>query len=144
MKKLIDLSDTPKIKRNIFLAIFLSLIIIINMGTACIFLLNIFGIADRSAYLPLWMVIFNTLICLGNTICAMATWYWRKWGVIGYGILTLAAYIVTSVYTHDFKNYLGLTGSALLVIMVIPYWKSMKGFLWNKTPIMNHNKVVDL
>lgn len=125
MYKLLNINNTPKIKRNIFLGILLSLIIIVNTGTAGLFLLNIFGIAERSATLPFWMVIFSTLICFGNVICALGAWYWRRWGVIGYGILTFLAYIVTGIMTGNFTNFLGLVGSAVIALLMFRHWKDM-------------------
>jgi hypothetical protein len=143
MKKIFEIKDTPKLKHNAFLVIFLSLIIIVNAVTAGIFLLNIAGIAERSTTLPLWMVIFSILICVGNVICALATWYWRRWGVIGYGVLTFTAYIVTAISTQNYTNILGLAGSAVLALLVIPYWKSMKSIPWVNISIHKTNQQTD-
>jgi hypothetical protein len=132
MKKLIDLSDTPNIKRNTFLSILLSLIVIVNTGTVILYFTNLLGISERSAYLSFWMMIFSVCICIGNVICAVATWYWRRWGVVGYCFLTLSAYLVTAISTKIFTNFFGLVGAIILVILVLPKWKLMKKISWKK------------
>jgi hypothetical protein len=133
MKKLIDLSDTPKIKRNGFLSLLLGLMVIFNTGTVIIYLLSLLGYLERSAYLSFWMMIFSICICIGNVICAAATWYWRRWGVIGFCTLALCAYLVNSISTNTFTNFFGLVGAIILVILVLPKWKLMKDLPWNKS-----------
>jgi hypothetical protein len=132
MKKIINLSDPSQLKRNIFLSLFLTLIIVVNFGTAILFILNLVGVLERSTYLPLWMVVISTIICIGNVVCAIATWYWQRWGVIGYVVLTLSAYIVTAITTQNYINFLGLVGSILLGLLIWPYWKYMKKISWGR------------
>ncbi|HWQ47220.1 MAG TPA: hypothetical protein VN376_10145 [Longilinea sp.] len=122
MKKLFNFRETPVIKRNIFLSILLSLIIIVNVCYFVILFLNIIGIASGP---EMWMVFFSTAVCLGNVICALATWFWRRWGVIGYGVIALTTYIVNVLMTQEFTNVLGLAGSALVVILILPKWNQM-------------------
>lgn len=127
MKNFLKIDETPKLKRNAFLAILLSLIIIVNVGSFIYFIAIILNYSKvTAAPVPLWMTIFSGVVCLGNMICALAVWFWRKWGVIGYVVLTIAAYLVTSIVSQNFTNFLGLVGSALVVILVYPSWKFMK------------------
>jgi hypothetical protein len=133
MKKLIDLSDTPNIKRNAFLSFLLGLMVIVNTGTVILYFLSLLGFLERSANLSFWMMIFSICICIGNVICAAATWHWRRWGVIGYCFLALSAYLVISISTNNFTNFFGLVGAALLVILVSPHWKFMRKFSWKKS-----------
>lgn len=126
MKKFIDFGNAPNLKRNILLAIYLSLIIIINCGTAGLYIMNVVGIADRSAFLPLWMVIYGAFICFANVIFAIAIWNWQRWGVIGYVLLSLVSFIITSISTGSLSNFLGIIGASILILLVLPYWKLMK------------------
>lgn len=127
MKRFLKFDETPKLKRNAFLAILLSLIIIVNVGSFIYFIAIIMNYSKvTSASVPLWVTIFSGVVCLGNMMCALAVWFWRKWGVIGYVVLTVAAYLVTSIVSQNFTNFLGLVGSALVVVLVYPNWKFMK------------------
>jgi hypothetical protein len=122
MKKLFNFRETPVIKRNIFLTILLSLIIIVNVCYFAILFLNIIGIASGP---DMWMIYFSSAVCLGNVICALAVWFWRRWGVIGYSLIALISYVVNVIITQEFANLLGLAGSALVVILILPKWKEM-------------------
>jgi hypothetical protein len=126
MKKIFR-HDPASLKRNIFLTILLILIILANTFVGLIFFLNIVGVADGAyATMSQAMVIFSFLVCIGNVIFGYAIWSWRKWGVIGYGILVITAFIVTGVVTKDFSNFYGLIGLTVLSILIYPYWKFLK------------------
>ncbi len=119
--------EKPTLKRNAFLAILLLLIIGANTLVGMIFFLNLVGVAD-GAYVTMsqGMVIFSFIICIGNVICGYGVWSWRRWGVIGYGVLVLTAFTVTGIVTKDFSNFYGLVGLSLLSILIYPFWKYMK------------------
>jgi hypothetical protein len=126
MKKNIS-NNPPKLKRNIFLTILLVLIILANTFVGFIFFLNIAGIADGAyATMSKGMVIFSFLVCIANIICGYAIWYWRKWGLIGYGVIVIMAFLVTGIVTKDFSNFYSLVGLTLLSILLYPFWKFMK------------------
>jgi hypothetical protein len=120
-------NETPKVKRNILLTVLLILIILANSFVGFIFFLNVIGIAEGAyATMTQAMVIFSMIVCLGNVICAIGIWSWRKWGVIGYGVLVLSGYITTGLVSGDFSNFYGLVGLIMIIILIIPYWKFMK------------------
>lgn len=117
----------PELKRNFFLTILLVLVILANAFVAAVYFLVLIGVTDTAAAnLPREMLVFSLLICLGNIICGIGMWRWRRWGLIGYGIIVLTAFIVTGVVTKDFSNFFGLVGMTLLTILFYPFWKYMK------------------
>jgi hypothetical protein len=119
--------NSPAVKRNFFLTILLILVILANIFVGVVYLLVILGVADGSKVnLPYQMIIFSFLVCVGNVICGFGMWNWRKWGLIGYAVIVLTAFVVTGIVTKDFSNFYGLVGLALLSILFYPYWKFMK------------------
>jgi hypothetical protein len=126
MNKIVG-NNPSKLKRNIFLTVLLILIILANTFVGLIFFLNLVGVADGAyATMSQAMVIVSFIISIGNVICGYAIWSWRKWGVIGYGVLVLTGFIVTGIVTKDFSNFYSLVGLTILSILIYPYWKFMK------------------
>lgn len=107
------------------LSAFLGLIILVNFLFAMYLLLALSGALGPVTMQPK-VILLSAAICLANAACAVGVWFWRRWGVIGYGVLAVLSYITNAVMTGNFANIIGLAGSSILVALVLPYWKDMK------------------
>lgn len=115
-----------KFTRSGCLTALLFLILIANLGFAVYSIITFNRARLLLPYLPAWILVVNILLCLGNAGCAVGIWFWRRWGIIGYGALTVISYLLNAIMTGNFMNIYGLVGAIILVLFIVPYWKWMK------------------
>ncbi len=117
------------LKRGNCLTFFLSVMVLANVVVGFFFLFTLIGVVQQTGTpLPTWMIIFSVVVTIGNVACAVGTWKWKRWGVLGFGALSLISFIVNLVVTGNYTNLFGLVGSGVLVLLVLPNWKQMPNF----------------
>ncbi len=86
-------------RRHLFLTIWLSFIVIVNLIAAGMYFLMHDKITAALPTLPVWYTIVFGLFCILNVIYAIALFKWKKWGFYGFCILA----IISSVLDVYFK-----------------------------------------
>lgn len=112
-------------KRRSCLTLFLILIAVVNLFTAISFAVTLVQSSQSTPVAP-WMIGFSIGVCIVNVACAVGVWFWKRWGIIGYGLVALISYLVNGFTTGNYLNLIGLAGSSLLVVLILPYWKEMR------------------
>jgi hypothetical protein len=110
--------------RSLPLTVLLILIVLANLASAVLLAVNLalYGFGGT----PPWLYLVSVLMNFANGISAIGIWFWKRWGIIAYGILAVGSYILSIVTTGKFTNFIGLAGFSILALLVSPYWKSMK------------------
>ena len=106
-------------KRHLFLTIWLSLIILINLLAAASYLLAPGKIIAVQPDLPKWYLTLFGILSALNVINAIALFKWKKWGFYGFCLIAVAA----SVFNVTVKLTTILPAIIVPVVSIfILYW----------------------
>lgn len=86
------------VKRHLFLTIWLTLIILVNLFNAYVTFLKPQVIQDAFPNIPHWVPMFLGAGSILNVIFALALFNWKKWGFWGFCVLAAAAAVVNIVF----------------------------------------------
>ena len=117
-------------KRGRFLAVWLVLVPIVNSVmlflTFTLISLTYESGQDMSA---LKVIAYSSVIVIIlNIVSSVAVWKWKRWGVYGLGLMTLATAGVMNwpVPLFFFFSFVQLVEIVVLAILVRPIWKHLK------------------
>jgi hypothetical protein len=118
-------------QRSCFLAGFLILMMIANIGTSLFYLLESGQMQRVLPGFSAWMSIGLGLASLGNFIFAFAIWNWRKWGVYGYCIMVAVVFLAQLAaglpwYVAGISLLFGALGVAIIMYLLQGLWQWMK------------------
>ncbi len=108
---------TPK--RHLFLTIWLSLIIVVNVLVAGVYFGMPGKITSAMPMLPSWYTMVFGVFCVLNIIFAIALFRWKKWGF--YGFCSLA--VISAIINVYFKVSTIIPAIIVPVISILLlYW----------------------
>ena len=122
-----DLNEITEVKRGGCLSAFLIAMIIFNPVTGIYYLF----ILDKVKVLfPNARIIYFYLLILFafiNTGLAIATWQWKKFGVIGFWISAFLILIINLMIGVDLiRSFMGLLGPFILTLLVRQKWEQFR------------------
>ena len=102
-------------QRHGCLTAWLVIMIVANAATALLYLVGSAAIRQRFAAAPAWA--FPVLIAagVGNIICAIALFRWKKWGFFGALALAVVIFVINLIVGLSvIETVLGFIGVAIL------------------------------
>jgi hypothetical protein len=82
-------------KRNVFLTIWLWLIILLNLVVATIYFTKAAVIHDSTPSVPILVIRGQALLMIVNVICAIAILHWYRWGFWGLCLMAFVGCVIT-------------------------------------------------
>ncbi len=115
-------------KRGGCLTAWLIFMLIANSLTALYYLVSL-AIGEGLPGIPQWAKYILAVGCILNIVFAVAILRWKRWGVYGFGFVSIVAFIfnlATGLPIFNPIAALGLVGIIVLVILVRPVWEYIK------------------
>jgi hypothetical protein len=77
--------------------------------------------------MPDWFSPVMALACLYDFAFAIAIWKWRRWGVFGYGVITVLVFVANLAIGWPLIRALpGLLGFLVLLGLLRPQWRCLR------------------
>jgi hypothetical protein len=122
-----NLNGTKELERGGCLTVFLIAMFILNPITGFYYLIDMDNVRVAFPNAPeilLYLLVIFSFINLG---LAIATWNWKKIGVIGFWITAVMILIINFIaFTLSWLSFLGLLGPIILSLLVRPKWSDFK------------------
>ena len=102
-------------KRHGCLTALLIVMIVVNAGTALVYLLGSAALGEEFPDAPGWAFPALTALALANTVFALSLWFWKKWGFWGFvGSALITLVVNLEIGVPPGQALAGLVGVALL------------------------------
>jgi hypothetical protein len=110
----------------VWLTLFLLFVAIANGVTAVLALAALLHLEPQVEMSPVETVMM-ALLCLGNLMCAVAAWYWRRWGVYAFVLLAIPIFFFNlSIRAPFLMTGIGVYVAAKMIYLVRPIWSSFR------------------
>lgn len=108
-----------EVKRHLFLTIWLSLIIIVNLFSAAMYFIMPERILDVIPTLPQWYTYVFGIFAVLNVLFAVALFKWKKWGFYGFCLFAVLSSII-----NVYLQVIGILPAVLVPIIsiLILFW----------------------
>jgi hypothetical protein len=117
----------PEKARGGCLTAFLIVMLILNPLVAIYYLVAGDSLATVVPGFTPGMMILFALLGFANLAFALAVWRWKRWGVYGFGVSAIAAFIANMAIGLPITSALGgLVGLIIMVALVSRIWDQME------------------
>jgi hypothetical protein len=108
------------------LTILLVLIIVINPLVAIYYITSGSSVQDTYPDMPDWALPVLIVFSLANCVFGIALWLWKKWGLYGFAVSSVVAFIVNIMSGIPvFSAIFGFVGLGLLAFLLRNEWPNM-------------------
>ena len=111
-------------KRELFLTIWLILLIVVNVIVAIYALIESYRISIFMPETPAWIAATKGFLSLLNLVAIWGIWNWKKWGLYLIGISVAIIFFINLIIGIPWTtSILGFGGMVILILLVRPQWK---------------------
>ena len=112
------MSDDLKTRHGCLTA-YLIIMMIANSGTALFYLLGAEFVLEYMPSAPDWSMPVLAIMGVINLVCAVALWFWKKWGFYGFCISAAVTLVINLVIGVDVgQSIAGLSGIVILYFVL--------------------------
>ena len=75
--------------------------------------------------MPAWAIPILIVLGVANFIFVIGVWKWKKWGVYGFGVVSLVAFVINLISIGILGAIFGLVGLGILIFLLRNAWAQM-------------------
>lgn len=117
--------EPVKSKRSGCLTAFLILMLIVNPLTGLYYLFAGSTLKQSLPTLPGWFIPVMAVLSILIFATAIGIWKWKRWGVYGFVVTSMAIFAVNTIVIGVFNSSFGLIGVVILLFLIRPVWQQM-------------------